>query len=247
MCRCLPGGPAHLSASTGGSVMKPLASFDRRTFGRRQTDIKASVRVGYRVIPCIIKDLSEGGALLEFAEQTDLPVRLWLSWPEQKSEIVCEVRHTRRNTAGVQFTRPQQMGLRPAVEPGEQFAVIPLATPSRTVERVQAATGSDLVAERRRAIRQPTALVPEPIAAVGSAHAEPPRDISMLMISLRKAAASIVEARMTQAVPRPLAAAQYGGGVVACPGPASVAKVPMPLAACEVAWVPTQPPSIWSG
>lgn len=207
--------------------MKPADNFDRRVFGRRRTDISAQVRIGYRVIQCVIKDISEGGALLEFSSVADLPARLWLSWPEHKTEILCEVRHTRRNTAGVQFSRSQTMALRPAVAPSEPLALHPTSL-AAAPDRAAAANASDIVAERRRAIRAPVGEV-SPVKVPGRA-AEPPRDISTLMQSLKSAAASIVEARAAAAVPMPLAAGHYAGSCVEPPTlPASGRTVrPMP-------------------
>jgi hypothetical protein len=210
--------------------MKPVESFDRRGFGRRQTNINAQVRIGYRVIPCTIKDLSEGGALLEFAEHTELPQKLWLSWPEQKSEIVCEVRHMRRNTAGVQFLRTQTLSLRPALEPSDPVAVQP-APPPKASERAHSAF--DLVAERRRATR-PVAETAPVFASPRdkpATLAEPPRDISTLMQSLKAAAQSIIDARAAADVPRPLAARDLAGAAVEPPAPAHPSACPLSLPA----------------
>lgn len=193
--------------------MKAVETYDRRGFGRRRTDIRAQVRIGYRVIACTIKDLSEGGALLEFDEQIDLPARLWLSWPDSRSEIVCEVRHSRRNTAGVQFARSASMALRPAV-PLSEPAGAQLAPPLKAPEHPHA-TASDIVAERRRSLRPATAPAAAAVKSVEAlAAGEPPRDISTLMKSLKASAAAIVEERAARAVPVPLPARHYAGAPV---------------------------------
>ena len=89
------------------SVVKPAPSYvERRAFGRRETNIKATVRAGNCMHTCIIKDLSEGGALLEFDSHFALPSLLWLRWDDVPSEIICEVRRHHGNRAGVQFARP---------------------------------------------------------------------------------------------------------------------------------------------
>lgn len=217
--------------------MKPVESFDRRGFGRRQTNINAQVRIGYRVVPCIIKDLSEGGALIEFADPIDLPQKLWLSWPEQKSEIICEVRHSRRNMAGVQFSRPQTLSLRAALAPSDPVAIQP-ATAAKTGERTHSAF--DLVAERRRATRHAGAAVSAtPGAKETPAQPvqtpEPPRDLSTLMQSLKAAAQSIVEARSAASVPRPLAGCNFAGAAVTPPSIAPSNSGPRPLPASHYA------------
>lgn len=193
--------------------MKSAEVIDRRVFGRRQTDIKAQVRIGNRVVPCTIKDMSEGGALLEFANHIDLPQRLWLSWSEQ-AEIVCEVRHTRRNTAGVQFSRPQALTLRAAAPPSDALTT-PIITSAKLADRPSFSSGAELIAGMRRSIRHPAAEAagPAPAAAPPPPPVEPddmtPRDISTLMHSLKSEAAQSLRARAIAAVPKPLPAVRY--------------------------------------
>lgn len=206
--------------------MKPVESFDRRGFGRRKTNISAQVRIGYRVVACTIKDLSEGGALLELAEHIELPQRLWLSWPEQKSEIACDVRHARLNLAGVQFLRPQTLTLRPALAPSDPVMAHPTPAP-KSSERTNSAF--DLVAERRRASRQAPAAAIRKVEP--SQLAEPPRDLSTLMRSLNAAAQSIAEARAAASVPRPLAARVLAGAALEPPAAARVQPFALPLPA----------------
>lgn len=100
----------------------PTSHAEKRAFGRRETSIGAVVRDGHRIYDCIIRDLSEGGALLEFNSRPDLSTRFWLRWEGMSSDIVCEVRHVNGHRAGVQFSRPIVLKQRPAVAAAELVA-----------------------------------------------------------------------------------------------------------------------------
>lgn len=216
--------------------MKSAEAFDRRVFGRRQTNIRASVRIGYQVVACTIKDLSEGGALLEFEEPVDLPSRVRLSWPDHPNEVICEVRHARRNTAGVQFTRPQTLSLKPAVTPADVFKTAAPATEDRS-----AVSANNLVAERRRGLRQHVAApAASKVLAPSTAGTEPPRDLSALQASLQAAAVLIVAQREARRVPRPMAASQYAGAPAQPPLGAATLGLPLPLVLTRGACLATQ-------
>ncbi len=76
---------------------------ERRAFGRRATDMPATVRgSGITRQSCTIRDMSEGGALLEFASPPELAGRLWISLPDG-TDVLCDVRHARANRVGVEF------------------------------------------------------------------------------------------------------------------------------------------------
>lgn len=211
--------------------MKPAESnLDRRAFGRRPTTINANVRLGYRILTCLIKDISEGGALLEFAEDVDLPSRLWLSWADS-AEIMCEVRHQRNRRVGVQFLRPQALALRPAVAP----VLEPAAQPAPRAQALTPATrASDIVARCRNARRAPAADLAgasEIIAKPVEQACETPRDVSTILISLRAAAQSLALERAARRVPAPLAAALWPAVAPSPPALALVAEAPLPLPA----------------
>ena len=138
------------------SVVKPAPSYvERRAFGRRETNIKATVRAGTSMHVCLIKDLSEGGALLEFENQVTLPSLLWLRWDDVPSEIICEVRRHHGNRAGVQFARPIVLATRHNAASAEPAAKAPLQPPSPPREPVREtlARAADLVAKHRSALR----------------------------------------------------------------------------------------------
>lgn len=240
-------------------MSKPSPSaFERRAFGRRATDILAKVRIGYRIEPCKIRDISEGGALLEFTELPDLPQRLWLSWPDYPQEIMCELRHVRANRAGVQFARPISVSIRQTTEPQA-----PAAAGRRT---------ADADAEPAAARDNGAALVAQLRAGLRLGAGDVPRDASGILTSVRaeleRRAQEVVLARAVARVPRPCAAICFAGAAieppeiswesrkVPAPSPASglaslrqhsprevvpPACVPRPLAACSMSRVVSEP------
>lgn len=77
---------------------------DRRAFGRRPTNLHAVIHIPRRPpIRCVVKDISEGGALLELAGAASLPMRISLVWDGSGVEARCEVRHVSGTRVGVQF------------------------------------------------------------------------------------------------------------------------------------------------
>ncbi|MGQ0457995.1 MAG: PilZ domain-containing protein [Hyphomicrobium sp.] len=78
---------------------------DRRSFGRKATyQHAAAVIAGRPPVRCVVSDLSEGGAFLDFGGAVTLPARFQLRW-EGRSQIAnCEVRHAESTGVGVQFT-----------------------------------------------------------------------------------------------------------------------------------------------
>ena len=89
---------------------------DRRQFGRRDTAYDGIVPVpGRPMLSCIVRDLSEGGALLEFqSEDVWLPYKFMLRMPSLGIVTHCEVRHQRYNRVGVMFV---------GAKPGEKALV----------------------------------------------------------------------------------------------------------------------------
>lgn len=150
MQKCHPrGGPQSLGMIAVKST-NPFA--ERRAFGRRETNIKAMVRAGSRSHVCTIKDISEGGALLEFQETFELPARLWLRWEANSSEILCEIRHSRGTRVGVEFSRPivlKALHVSAPVDAVTHAAPLPAQRPLAA-----RSTGStDLVIRHRQALR----------------------------------------------------------------------------------------------
>jgi hypothetical protein len=78
---------------------------EKRQFGRRQTNLHAWITVpGRPRIPCIVHDLSVGGARLGFEhEPAGLPFQFKLTIEATNFVTACEIRHQRATSVGVQF------------------------------------------------------------------------------------------------------------------------------------------------
>ncbi len=182
----------------------------------------AAVRLpNHTYFDCIVCDISEGGALLEFPSRIEFSGRLRLNFEGGNQEIICDVRHVRGNRVGVQFARNITLAARPVAAPDAVSAPLPSQRPAELgfdVGRNNAA--SELVALRRNAAKlvaamrepqaepmtgsQPTPIVVEiPVAVQPSV----PRDMSSLLQSVAALAA-------VKAVPRPLPARAYATALV---------------------------------
>ena len=88
-------------------------SSERRAFGRRQTHDHAIVRVtGRPPLRCLVKNISDGGALLEFSEPVWLPFTFRLIWEASKREEDCETKHQNGTRIGVSFAERAAQGIR---------------------------------------------------------------------------------------------------------------------------------------
>lgn len=86
------------------SVKKAFAGPERRQFGRRETSLHAWIKVpGRPALPCIVKNLSVGGALLQCERPRTLPYTFELIIDAANIQLVCETRHTTDTTIGVMF------------------------------------------------------------------------------------------------------------------------------------------------
>jgi len=80
---------------------------ERRQFGRRQTCLHGIITPRGRASePCIVRDVSEEGALLEVAHPTWLPTRFHLLLEANGFETDCEVMHRTDKAVGVRFVPP---------------------------------------------------------------------------------------------------------------------------------------------
>jgi hypothetical protein len=79
---------------------------ERRQFGRRKTSLHGwIVPDGRPRIACVVRNVSEGGALLEFEVPRGLPYWFTLIIESKGFEARCEVRHQSERWMGVQFGR----------------------------------------------------------------------------------------------------------------------------------------------
>lgn len=84
------------------SVKKDYA--EKRSFGRRQTYLHGWVKIpGRPPLACTIRNMSDGGALLEFMRPEVLPFSFILTVDGSKQSYGCEVRHSYYERIGVGF------------------------------------------------------------------------------------------------------------------------------------------------
>jgi hypothetical protein len=77
---------------------------ERRQFGRRKIYMHGWVKVpGRPTLPCVIHDLSDGGALLVFDEPFKLPFAFLLKIDTLPDVKGCEIRHSSGRRVGVEF------------------------------------------------------------------------------------------------------------------------------------------------
>ena len=80
---------------------------ERRHFGRRQTCVHGIISArGRSAIPCVMRDVSEGGALLEVDRPEWLPSRFRLIVEANGFNVECEIAHRTDNAVGVRFAVP---------------------------------------------------------------------------------------------------------------------------------------------
>lgn len=78
---------------------------ERRAFGRRRSRIHALLLVpGRPPSPCVVRNWSPSGAMLELGELIEPPFNVKLRLFGTEDELACEVRHLRRYRMGVLFT-----------------------------------------------------------------------------------------------------------------------------------------------
>lgn len=79
---------------------------ERRQFGRRPSNIKAyAVLPGQIQVPCIIENLSDGGALLYFTEGAAPTQSFRLAVDGTSFNLLCEARHRSGRKIGIRFVR----------------------------------------------------------------------------------------------------------------------------------------------
>ena len=85
-------------------MKKQFKRDDRRDFGRRATVIHAwAFPKGRARVPCVVRNISTSGALLEFAYGSPQADSFRLVVPVLDQEWWCDVRHRRPNALGVYF------------------------------------------------------------------------------------------------------------------------------------------------
>lgn len=77
---------------------------EQRKFGRRAVAIHATIEVECRtIVSCVVRNLSEGGALLELIDTVALPPSFILRLHNSDAKIPCMLNRSNANTHGVVF------------------------------------------------------------------------------------------------------------------------------------------------
>ena len=83
---------------------------ERRQFGRRTTCLHGWVIIeGRPKIACLVRNVSEGGALLECEVPKVLPFQFQLVIDCKRFQAMCEVRHKSEAWMGVQFVKVEKI------------------------------------------------------------------------------------------------------------------------------------------
>lgn len=101
-------------------MLKPPQNAERRQFGRRQSGAHGWIKVrGRPPLPCVVRNISEGGALLEVGATEGLPFRFRVVIESEGIDCDCEARHNYGSSVGVEFVRNEQR-IEPAVRPSTE-------------------------------------------------------------------------------------------------------------------------------
>lgn len=85
---------------------------NRREFGRRPGNQRGWIRVpGRPRVPCMVRNISSKGALLEMDVPLWLPLRFELSLDPDPAYFLCELRHVGGNAVGVLFSTEPSLSL----------------------------------------------------------------------------------------------------------------------------------------
>ena len=77
---------------------------ERRQFGRRNTNMNGWIKISGRPkLPCVIRNLTPKGALLEMEVPSWLPFQFELALEPANERLTCQVRHVLSGAIGVMF------------------------------------------------------------------------------------------------------------------------------------------------
>lgn len=93
-----------LHTTIGAAPISP-AVFDRREFGRRECALPGQIKIPLRqALPCMLLNVSSGGALLEVDKFEFVPARFKRRVGNFESD--CHVRHRDGHLVGIEFDAP---------------------------------------------------------------------------------------------------------------------------------------------
>jgi PilZ domain len=96
-------GPRERGTGTSGPKKFPSGR-EKRRFGRRKVFKRAAFEADDGVaLPCIVVDVSQGGARIQFRDGVEVPGIFLLIIEEDDLCIACQVAHRKTNSCGVKF------------------------------------------------------------------------------------------------------------------------------------------------
>lgn len=117
---------------------------ERRAFGRRETLIHAIVRIAGRPPePCIVRNVSAHGALLELPSGLELPEQFRLVIEARGVDVQCQPRRRNGNQIGVEFCgeKHDSVGITDSA-PGERRSLVHATPRSEAAPRSMPPSGS---------------------------------------------------------------------------------------------------------
>jgi hypothetical protein len=101
-------------------------------------------------IDCVVKDVSDGGALVGLPEDQDLPDRVYLWQAEAGQTIACEVRWRKPQLAGLRFIDRDAPAVRAlnrmALPAAQRVVALPLSRPRKAITVPSPAAAARLMA-----------------------------------------------------------------------------------------------------
>lgn len=156
-----------------------VTGIEQRQFGRRPSNINAfAVLPGQVLVPCVIVNLSDGGALLSFTDGAAPTQSFRLFVEDTEFKLLCEVRHRNGRIVGVRFVRLAEgialnrYFLKTAVEPAAgdiPLVRAPTARPANTAsvrDLRRAVLGIDATTMARNAAALDGACATEPVVLI---------------------------------------------------------------------------------
>lgn len=85
-------------------MMQRSESAEKRHFGRRPSNQRASIRIqGQEILPCLLSNVSDGGALIYLDQELLMPNSFRLTSEDHALDQIVEVRYQIARLVGVQF------------------------------------------------------------------------------------------------------------------------------------------------
>lgn len=113
---------------------------ERRQFGRRWSHVHGWIAIeGRPRIPCVIRNFSETGALIDLDDPSRVLNRFRLTIDAIDFAVECEVRHHGRNSVGVRFLADRADDAPQIIHTIDELMARAMATDSPRIETPSAA------------------------------------------------------------------------------------------------------------